>query len=342
MSPPAGKVKLNCLNCGAVYALDPAKVPPGRASLKCLSCGSQIPLSEDKLARDPAPDGGDNPPPGRGSGRGALDAPALEFSGLGRGEGVLARGAGESAFGGWLALYGDVMSILLVFFVLLFAMSTLDPGKFQAVLGAVSQSLGGRIQYVALPPEIPLEKAEALLNKVQLESYAFKALQSQLQGLIYRDNLQAKVLLQDEKGGLVLIAQDVTMFDSGQADIKPEIKPFLLSVGRMLEGTNNDVVIEGHTDDVPINTSQFASNWELSVTRATNVLHFLLDHSNLSPRRISAAGYAFYRPRWSFDGAEAGKNRRIEIVIKKVYDAGLFKDLVDRARTSQPPAKAAP
>ena len=156
----------------------------------------------------------------------------------------------------------------------------------------------------------------------------FAGLKGQLEGFIVDNHLQDKFVVVDEDQGLALIAQDLAMFAAGSATIRQEVQPYLLKIGAILQQIDHNIVVEGHTDNIPINTTRFSSNWELSVMRATNVIHFLTAQSFLDPTRLTAAGYAFYRPRYDMTSAAKARNRRIEVIIRKKYSRQLVDELL--------------
>lgn len=123
--------------------------------------------------------------------------------------------------------------------------------------------------------------------------------------------------IKEEPRGLVITFVEQILFDSGKADIKEAALPILEQVGRILRKYFHRMVkIDGHTDNLPIHTECFPSNWELSATRATNVLRWLQEHEYLDPTMSSASGYGEYRPVASNDTPEGrAKNRRVEIVL---------------------------
>jgi len=128
-----------------------------------------------------------------------------------------------------------------------------------------------------------------------------------------------QVALTMEDRGLVITFVAEVLFDSGKAKLKPGGENILLKVGNVIkeETANNEISVEGHTDNVPIKYSGWKSNWELSTARATSVLHYLEDNCGLIPDKLSATGYGEYRPVTSNE-TEEGKqaNRRVEIIIK--------------------------
>ena len=107
-----------------------------------------------------------------------------------------------------------------------------------------------------------------------------------------------------------------TFFESGSADLTATAQSALDAIAGVIQGVANYIRVEGHSDNIPIHTTEFPSNWELSTTRATKVVRYLIDKYDFSPDRISASGYAEYRPLFSNDTSEnRAKNRRVDIVI---------------------------
>lgn len=248
----------------------------------------------------------------------------------------------------WLATYGDMMSILLIFFILLFAISTVDMRKFQSAMTSISTALGGKITFpkAGATPALPsapesivelkarLEAArklaaplEAFKQEVHAEDRAFSSLRTELNEFIKNNQLHDKISLVDEDKGLVVIVRDMVMFDLGRAEIRPNLLPYFNKMASIFKKLKNHIVVEGHTDDLPIRgAGEFSSNWELSVMRATNVVHFFISQCGLDPSRLSAAGYAFYRPRYK--PPESEKNRRIELVVERKYSRKLVDELL--------------
>jgi chemotaxis protein MotB len=121
--------------------------------------------------------------------------------------------------------------------------------------------------------------------------------------------------------GVVISLPEAGSFPPGRADLSLSARVAMLHVAHTLRGLPNAVRVEGHTDDVPIETAQFASNWDLSAARATRVVRFLIDEAGLEPTRLSAAGYAEHRPRLpNVDAPSRARNRRVDIVV---LDAGV-------------------
>jgi len=119
-------------------------------------------------------------------------------------------------------------------------------------------------------------------------------------------------------GGFVIRLSDTVLFDLGKSERKPEAVPFLNKMGALLSKTSHLIRIEGHTDNLPINTEKFPSNWELSTTRAISVLRYFIEQGGILPGRLSAEGYGEYQPLFANDSHEnRSKNRRVEIMIYK-------------------------
>ncbi|MFH0731975.1 MAG: flagellar motor protein MotB [Candidatus Omnitrophota bacterium] len=168
----------------------------------------------------------------------------------------------------------------------------------------------------------PSDKAKI----VQLED-ELKELQeakSMLEQRLAQEISDKDVKLEMADRGLVITFVAELLFDSGKAQIKDTGKDALSKVASILKNTtpDNEIGIEGHTDNVPIKFSGYKSNWELSTARATEVLHYLVDNGGLNPEKLAATGYGEFRPVTSNDSDEGRqKNRRVEIVIKPLPEA---------------------
>ncbi|KAB3531377.1 flagellar motor protein MotB [Alkaliphilus serpentinus] len=224
----------------------------------------------------------------------------------------------------WMTTYGDMVTLLLCFFVLLFAFSEIDAMKFQAIIQSFQGSLGilegGKTieenDYVdeALVEELTTDQKEELED--------FRKLQIRLEEFLEENNLAGDVLVTLETRGLVLRFQDNVLYDSGRAELKQSSKELLTYLsGFMVEPEliEKNVVVEGHTDSDPLlPNARYETNWELSVARAANVVRFMIEEVGLEPQRFSASGYGEYQPVAENDTAEnKAKNRRVDLVILK-------------------------
>lgn len=220
----------------------------------------------------------------------------------------------------WTQTYGDFMSLLLCFFVLLFALSTIDVARFKEVISSIQGALGvleGGPR-VLEPADIPVPKPPTQINPSGMVELKLAGLMKEIEkklvkeGSLTSDQVSFKI---DERG-LVITFLDEVLFDIGKADLKPEMLPVLDSLAEVLGTINNSVRIEGHTCDLPIHTDRFPSNWELSAARAIAVLRYLVEEKDISPQKLIAVGYGQYRPLVpNLDEEHRRKNRRVEIVI---------------------------
>jgi chemotaxis protein MotB len=163
-------------------------------------------------------------------------------------------------------------------------------------------------------------KIEQLKDELARLQEARSMLDSRLKSEIASDQVS---LAMDERGIVITFVAEV-LFDSGKADLKPDGKNMLKKVASVIreEAVDNEIGVEGHTDNVPIKHSGWKSNWELSTARATSVLHYLVNDCGLKPNNLSATGYGEYRPVVSNNTKEGRQaNRRVEIIIKPMPDA---------------------
>ena len=216
--------------------------------------------------------------------------------------------------GSWLTTYSDMVTLLLAFFVLLFAFSSIDEGKFSSVINAFQNYLGVLQQgqsFLESPAPLPYDYSD-LGNQQLVELF------QQMTEYIEQTGMEGVELELQERGLIVRFAEQV-FFDLGQATLKPNALEILDSLADQLRDLPNPLRVEGHTDDWPIRTSTFPSNWELSVHRATNVVRYLIEEEGFDPQMLSVAGYSEYRPIRPNDTAQnRALNRRVDIVILNI------------------------
>lgn len=238
----------------------------------------------------------------------------------------------------WMVTYGDLVTLLMCFFVLLFAFSEIDAQKFEQVMqsfqGSAGVLEGGKslsedaLIFDASPEQDTspqttdqerLEVIEEMLAQAAAEiaSEIAEALAGgQSEELI--ENISIEIM--DNK--IIIRLNDNVLFDSAKAEVKTEALPILTALGEVLQGemfTESEIKIEGHTDNLPINTLRFPSNWELSAARATSVLTYFVDSLEFDPARLSIAGHGEYKPIDTNDTPEGrSANRRVEITIEKL------------------------
>ncbi|NLI13192.1 flagellar motor protein MotB [Pelotomaculum propionicicum] len=226
----------------------------------------------------------------------------------------------------WLLTYSDLITLLMIFFVVMYALSSLNAKKFQAVALSLSRAMGGGGQSVMNEPGasfVPGVTGSSLVKEVEMtleteENSNLERIRKELQAYIDENGLNGKVTVSIEERGVVLSFQDVALFPLGSAQLTPDAKSLVGSIGQILKKAPHYLRVEGHTDNLPINTSQYPSNWELSVARATSVVQELVNVQKLSPELLSAAGYGEFRPKVPNETAESRQqNRRVDIVVLK-------------------------
>lgn len=210
----------------------------------------------------------------------------------------------------WLLTYADLITLLLGLFVILYAMSKVDAEKYSQMISALSGVFGGPKPSVVAGNAGIVNTPVAMLRseREHIELELKRALQLNLpKGLVTISN--------DERGVTVHILEEL-LFASGSAEFKLTSFAMLDSLAGVLKKLDNDLRVEGHTDDVPIHTALFPSNWHLSVTRAMNAGYYLIEKHRIDPERVSVVGYSEYKPLVPNTSPEnRARNRRVDIVI---------------------------
>jgi len=242
----------------------------------------------------------------------------------------------------WLLTYSDLVTLLLTFFVMLFSMASIDQHKFKQIAYSMRSSflnISGGDRLLNNPGEsiLPMPKGTDSSEtsdsesddeqnesnpgdeeSSQLEDVKLQNVKAQVEKAIEKHNLKEYVNIIEEEQSLILRLDSVILFDLGKADIKGSGKEILKELGGMFKELDNEITIEGHTDDLPINTTLFPSNWELSTKRATNVVVFLIENCGLDPKKLTASGRGEFKPIMPNDSPEnRQKNRRIDIIVNK-------------------------
>jgi chemotaxis protein MotB len=219
----------------------------------------------------------------------------------------------------WLVPYSDMLTLLLALFIVMFAMSETDKTKFQKMSEQFSVifSGGGSSQTFDKPGDtfVPPQS-----SKMSSEEDTMKEIKKFLDEEIEKAGHSDKVKVVVNKEGLEISMQDLVLFNSGDDKILNQSSPLLLQISKGLRSLDNDIKIVGHTDNIPIKTQKFQSNWDLSAMRAINVMHFLVNAGGLKPERFSIQGYGEYMPKFDNSTAEGrAKNRRVEILVVRKY-----------------------
>ena len=227
-------------------------------------------------------------------------------------------GAEGSGVSEWMTTYSDLVTLLLCFFVLLFSFSVIDAKKFEAIIRSFQGSLGVLDSGKTIDEDQYISQAlqSNRLLREQQEAESMEWLYRQLDEYIQQNNLEGTVVLGVEERGLLIRFKDQVLFDSGKAIIRKDGEPIVQSIGEILKQNDRAIRVEGHTDNVPMHSLLYPSNWELSTARAVNVVKFFIEKVGIAPTRLSAAGYSEYHPIADNDTAEnRQKNRRVDVVI---------------------------
>ena len=266
----------------------------------------------------------------------------------------------------WLITYADMITLLMVLFIVLFAIGQTDLKKFAQLKNSLSNSFdnkggaqvltggsgamdgsdpgkpvivpGQLAAAAAAGPDAVAQQAaaaqQALAEKeahdaaVTAEKNTLAHVQDEIRQELTAHGLGDSVRFRMEGRGLVVtVVTDKVLFDLGSADLRAEGRAVLDGMTPVLVNLPNHVAIEGHTDNQPIHSPQYATNWELSTARATTVLRYLVDAKGFPSARLSAAGYADQRPLVANDNdVDRAANRRVEVVILSQVDDGTTKE----------------
>lgn len=229
----------------------------------------------------------------------------------------------------WLVSYADFITLLFAFFVVMFATSQADHGRAQQVSDSVKKALASQV----LPPSVlsilggtvadkgkgnaqirgpgGVKKADQPNDMIELLP-SLKILSKELEEEIRKGTMQVSM----QQRGLTISFAQAALFPSGADDIAPASYPSIEKVARAMRHIPNPVRLEGHTDSVPIHTTRFRSNWDLSAARSIALLTLLTDRFHVPLRRISIAGYGDTAPVATNEDIEGrGRNRRVDIII---------------------------
>jgi chemotaxis protein MotB len=242
----------------------------------------------------------------------------------------------------WMNTYSDLVTLLLCFFALLFSMSSIDIEKFKALISSFDSHID------LMPGGLAVEEGPLITNGItQLDDIALYFLHEGEEGeyeseeVIQEKLAQAKDIAEDldeyleaynirDQVEITYTAQYVQLslkgailFDSARSELKTDALSLIDTLGDVLKKyEDKKIAIEGHTDNLPINTRQFPNNWYLSAARAITVATYLTENKNFSPENVSAIGYGEYRPIASNGTAEGrAENRRVEIKIINTLNA---------------------
>ncbi|GEL66217.1 flagellar motor protein MotB [Marinilactibacillus psychrotolerans] len=237
----------------------------------------------------------------------------------------------------WMATYSDLMSLLLTFFVLLFSMSSVSEEQFKAVAESLRVALAGSSNDSILedngstisdlnttevedidqanPEDLTVEDSESV-ESTNVIPQEVQELYETANKYMAENGIESDLTISRDTEGVYIDIQESILFTSGNADITASGEETLSKLSGLFDLFDNKIVVEGYTDNVPINNSKFSSNWELSTGRAVSVLRYLSEERGVSPNRLAAKGYGEHSPQVANDSDEnRALNRRVNVII---------------------------
>lgn len=223
---------------------------------------------------------------------------------------------------GWLATYADTITLLLTFFVLLYSMATIDNEKIKQLSTAFKTFMSGEegatlMQYDLYNGEVPLiggETSEPIQGGEGITEQ--EKIYNDIKNFVESNNLSEVVEIVDDERGVAMQLKSNILFETSSSNLKEDSKVILKKINSIISSLKNPILVEGHTDNRPINTDRFPSNWELSADRAVNVVRYFVEVLGENPERFSATGYAEFKPVAPNNNYEnMAKNRRVDILI---------------------------
>ncbi len=260
---------------------------------------------------------------------------ASEAGGGGEGAGMLR----------WLLTYSDMITLLMVFFIVLYAVSQVDKARYEVLMKALKQVLTGQQVVTQVGGTVPVPPPVIGKTPTTAQTAQQKELQNlakEIQQAAQQSGLQADVSVTVAAVGVRVSFLNGVLFNLGHATIRTSSYPLLDHIGAILATAPNNVIVEGYTDDIPINTERYHSNWDLSAIRATRVIEFLIE-TGLDPARFSAEAYSQYRPIAS-NATAAGRqmNRRVDLVILRSTPYSVEQIMENYDQIPGTPARAGP
>jgi chemotaxis protein MotB len=245
----------------------------------------------------------------------------------------------------WMVTFGDLLMLLLTFFVMLLTMSSMDTKALRASFSVFEGGLGvldfadiNKIEALEEKADLAGLKGTALSvvgdlnNKLNELLSSRRAIDVTGKGVLEQvfgggDDSDGGAMLSDlgniveiseDERGVVLTIKAELLFDSGTAEIRKEMVPLVDSMAALTKAVSNDVLVMGHTDNTPVRDGEYRSNWELSLYRALNIYDYFINDKKISPERVFAGGYGDLRPRFSNETVEGRRrNRRVELILRE-------------------------
>ncbi len=234
---------------------------------------------------------------------------------------------------GWEVTFADLMTLLLTFFILLYSMSKLDADKYLALAGSLRKTHGieSKTEQGVIVSKDIVKNSDTFSSTNDILNSKLEEILKNINIFIFQHQLQNMVKAYIDERGVVINISDSMLFKTGEDNLTSESRIILNYLMELFQTFPYPLLIEGHTDNTPINTVRFPSNWELSTNRACNVIKYFIS-KGISPDRLSAEGFGEYRP-IANNGIDSGRamNRRVEVVFKR---GGIMKTLEDDVETA--------
>jgi chemotaxis protein MotB len=221
----------------------------------------------------------------------------------------------------WMATFADMVTLLLCFFVLLLSFAEQSEEKYRDALGSIKGAFGVKeIRAVSdqLAQFSTSEEAKKLASKISADDRLLLGVIMRIKALMENEDLKIRegTGVTADRDGVIFSANSAALFKSGTAELAPEAGSVLDKVVKVLKDYKLSLVVRGHTDDQPISTRKYPSNWELSSARAAVALDYILRKGNIEINRAKAVGYADTRPAYPNDSEENRlKNQRVEFYL---------------------------
>lgn len=217
----------------------------------------------------------------------------------------------------WLVSYADFITLLFAFFVVMYSVSSVNEGKFRVLSESLVSSFTnnkpvGELSLVNLP----IQKSKQIqVTEEQKPTDNIRPL-LKVANAITAAKVPQGVKITSTERGLNIRINDEALFSSGSASMNPQIQEFIDLIASLVKDLPNLIAVEGHTDNQPIHSAAFPSNWDLSTSRANSLIRYLTEHHQLAANRFSSTGYAGTRPVESNDTPDGqAANRRVELIV---------------------------
>ena len=216
----------------------------------------------------------------------------------------------------WMATFSDMMTLLMTFFILIMSFSTMEVEKFKMAMGSLKGAFG------ILGVQDKLRPDQSWFSPSSFSTYSLKQRSvldhmEKLRSVLDKNEIKDKVEVTMSEGELFVQIKDNMLFKAGSATLRTNYLKLLSLVSRLFFAESEEITVEGYTDNTPIHTEAYPSNWELSIARAMSVVRYFVDTEHINPNKLSATGFGEFRPLVPNDSpAHRAKNRRVVIRMK--------------------------